>query len=69
MKNNFRYYFITVFIISLAILAVCGMLTAEEKNSAMLFGKETQTIQLSAERIGTELNKLGFTFSFPHARE
>ncbi len=58
MKNNFRYYFITVFIISLAVLALSGFMTAEEKNSAMLFGKETQTIQLSAERIGTELRKV-----------
>ena len=58
MKNTFKYYFITMFIISLTILALCGMLIADEKNSAMLFGRETQTIQLSAERIGTELRNI-----------
>ena len=60
MKNNFRYYFYTVFIISLAILATCGLLWADEKNSAMILGKETQTIKLSADFFSTELNDYFF---------
>ncbi|MBQ8026810.1 MAG: hypothetical protein IJ261_01685 [Clostridia bacterium] len=58
MKNTIKYYLIAIFIISLAILGTCGMLTVDEKGSHMLFGKETQTIQLNAEDIGAELRKI-----------
>lgn len=47
-----------VFMICLAILTACGMLRVEEVNSAILFGKETQTIQLNTERIGAELRRI-----------
>ncbi len=58
MKNNYRYYLLAVFFICLATIALCGMLTVEEKGAAMLFGKETQTIQLNVEQIGIELRSL-----------
>ncbi len=49
---------ITLAFIGIAIIGTCAMLTVDEKNSAMLFGKETQTIQLSTEEIGAELRKI-----------
>lgn len=44
--------------ICLAIITACGMLRVEEVNSAVLFGKETKTIQLNSEEIGAELRKI-----------
>jgi len=44
--------------ICLAMILTCGMLRVEEVNSAILFGKETKTIQLNAERIGAELKRI-----------
>ena len=58
MKETLRYYFIAIFIISLAIIGTCGMITVEEKGTAMLFGKETKTIQLNAEDLGAELRNI-----------
>lgn len=58
MKRIMRYYMITLAFIGIAIIGTCAMLTVDEKNSAMLFGKETQTIQLSTEEIGAELRKI-----------
>jgi len=37
---------------------VCGMLRVEEVNSAILFGKETKTIQLNSDDIVAELKKI-----------
>ncbi len=44
--------------ICLATITACGMLRVEEVNSAILFGKETKTIQLNSETIGAELRKI-----------
>lgn len=57
-KNTVKYYTVTMTLISIAIIGICAMMTVEEKSAAMLFGKETQTIQLNAENIGAELRKI-----------
>ncbi len=57
-KKTVKYYMVTITLINIAIIGICAMLTVEEKSAAMLFGKETQTIQLNAETIGAELRKI-----------
>ena len=44
--------------ISLVIFAVCGILITQEKGAYTVLGEEAETIQLSAEEIGTELRKI-----------
>ncbi len=44
--------------ICLATIATCGMLRVEEVNSSVLFGKETQTIQLNTDNIRAELKRI-----------
>ncbi|MBQ5823762.1 MAG: hypothetical protein IIW48_03030 [Clostridia bacterium] len=58
MKSIIKYYMVTLALTSIAIIGTCAMITVDEKNAAMLFGKETQTIQLSTESIGAELRKI-----------
>ncbi len=58
MKNIIRYYFITIFIILLAVFGTCGVFTVQEKGAYTVFGEEAETIQLSTENLGAELRKL-----------
>jgi len=58
LKDTLKYYFIIVFIIALVIFSACGILISQEKGKHTVFGEEAETIQLSAEEIGTELKKI-----------
>lgn len=58
LKKTLKNYFIIVFLVSLIIFAVCGILVSQEKGKYIVFGEEAETIQLSAEEIGTELRKM-----------
>ena len=58
LKDTLRYYLIIVFILALTVFSACGILLTQEKGRYAVFGEEPETIQLSAEEIGTELKKI-----------
>ena len=70
MKRLLQYYMVFTLIICGITLAAIAMITVNEESYAMVFGPQSEKIQLGTDTFGTELEKL-FTwiFSFLPFRE
>ncbi|MBQ3603244.1 MAG: hypothetical protein IJA02_05370 [Clostridia bacterium] len=63
MKRLLQYYMVFTLIICGMTLAAIAMLTVNEESYAMVFGPQSEKIQLGTETFGTELERL-FTWIF-----
>lgn len=63
MKRLLQYYMVFTLIICGMTLAAIAMLTVNEESYAMVFGPQSEKIQLGTETFGTELKRL-FTWIF-----
>ncbi len=63
MKRLLQYYTVFTLIICGMTLAAIAMLTVNEESYAMVFGPQSEKIQLGTDTFGTELERL-FTWIF-----
>lgn len=63
MKRLLQYYMVFTLIICGMTLAAIAMLTVNEESYAMVFGPQSEKIQLGTDTFGTELERL-FTWIF-----
>lgn len=63
MKRLLQYYTVFALIICGLTLAAMAMITVNEESYAMVFGPQSEKIQLGTDTFGTELERL-FTWIF-----